>query len=514
MKPNYDDPHAQVKRFSDYDRDINESCDFLVVGSGPAGSVAALELSRAGYSVVLLEEGPPLGPKDFVTETTRHMRNTLREAGLRASMGNIAMPNMQPICLGGGSLVNSAMCVRSPKFVFERWRREHGIDWISREALDPHYQKIYDYWPVAPTPMDIMGRRNLVFKEGCDNLGISSEPADRNVVNCRACAECFTCCPTRAKRSTDITFIPDAITAGAKVYANMRAEELIIEGRRVAGVRARAFDHLTNRKGPALQIRAKCTVLAAGVIGTPLILLKNNNAANSSGMVGKNLIFHPGAAVAGIFDEVINPWEGATQGYHSLEYIEQGYKLEVLWAPPAVLTVRFPGFGKEFKSYIARYKHIAPIDVIVNSKTAGEVIARKNSWNPILKYNLSQEDTDKLKNGLAAICRIFEAAGASSLLPGLYGVEKLMKAEGSSKKILEAKLKPQHITVAANHIFGTTRMGPDPKNSVVDLTGKTHDLDDLYIVDTGIMPCCTAVNPMFTVMAIADKISQGLKQKY
>ncbi len=515
MKTTTSDPHAQVKRFSDYSGDIKEKCDFLVVGSGPAGSVAFYELAKAGFDVVLLEEGSPVVPKDFTTEATRTMRNLLREAGMRAALGNVAMPTMQPICLGGGSLVNSAICIRAPGFVFDQWKNQHGIDWISSEALEPHFKKIWDYWPIRPSPTEILGRRNLLFKEGCDSLGIESHPTDRNVVDCRGCSECFTGCPAGAKRSTDLTFIPDAIAAGARVYSNMRAEELIVEGKRVAGMRARAVDHLTKRKGPTLDIRARCTVLAAGVIGTPTILQKNDNAANSSGMVGKNLIFHPGGAIMGIFDEVVNPWEGATQGYCSIEHIEKGYKLESLWSPPAVLAVRFPGFGHEFKSYIARYKHMAPFDVIVQGTSTGEVRARKKGWDPVLKFNLSQRDTDLLKKGMGALADLFEAAGAHSLLHGLYKLgDNVIKANGSGDRIRSMKLKPTDIITAANHVFGTTMMGADPATSVIDPDGKTHDLDDLYIVDTGIMPTCTAVNPMFTVMALSDRISLKLKERY
>jgi len=514
MNQNPQDPHANVKRFSDYKSDIKESCDFLVVGTGPAGSVAALELARGGFDVVIIEEGPPVGPKDFTPEATATMRKMFRESGLRTTLGNIAMPTMQPNCLGGGSVVNSAICIRAPKFVFDQWRSDHGIDWISAESLEPHFKKIYDYWKVKPVGMDIMGRRNLLFKEACDNLGIESHPMERNEEGCRGCAECFSGCPAGAKRSTDRTFIPDAITAGARVYANMRAEELIVEGNRVAGMKMRAVDSWTNNSGPSMEVRAKCTVLATGVIGTPTILQKNDNAANSSGMVGKNLIFHPGAAIMGIFDEVINPWEGATQGYASIHYIEQGFKLESLWAPPAVLAVRFPDFGHAFKDYIVKYKHMAPWVAVESGTSTGEVRARKNSWDPALKYNLSQEDTDRLRHGLAAVAKLFEAAGAHTILPGVYSLPKVMKAEGASKIIEATKLKPTYITSAANHVFGTTKMGADPNNSVVDTDGKTHDLDDLYIVDTGIMPTCTRVNPMFTIMAMSDRIAGKLKERY
>src|SRR3954467_10474200 len=103
------DPHRGVKVFADYDGEIRTACDVLVIGSGPGGAVVAKELAEAGRDVILLEEGPPFGKKDFVQEAGASLHRTFREGGSRAARGNLFMPTMQAIALGGGSLVNSAI---------------------------------------------------------------------------------------------------------------------------------------------------------------------------------------------------------------------------------------------------------------------------------------------------------------------------------------------------------------------------------------------------------------------
>src|SRR5581483_1800479 len=99
-------------------------------------------------------------------------------------------------------------------------------------SLAAHYDRVEAFLDVAPTPMEVQGERNLRFKAGCDALGISCEPTRRNVRGCRGSAECFNGCRNGAKRSTDVSYVPAAIRAGARVYTSVRAEHLVMQGKR------------------------------------------------------------------------------------------------------------------------------------------------------------------------------------------------------------------------------------------------------------------------------------------
>jgi choline dehydrogenase-like flavoprotein len=126
------------------------------------------------------------------------------------------MPTMQAIARGGGSLVNSAICVRAPAATLDAWCDEFGLRRTRRSDLDPHYQAIEEFLGIAPTPDDVQGRRNLLFRDACHTLGISSEPIPRNVHACRGSGECFTGCRARAKQSMDISYVPAAVRAGPR----------------------------------------------------------------------------------------------------------------------------------------------------------------------------------------------------------------------------------------------------------------------------------------------------------
>ena len=224
-----------LRVFAQYDGDFEEEADVVVIGSGPCGSVVAHSLAAAGKSVVLLEEGPPFTPKDFEFEGSLSMARTMREGGLRRTAGTI-LPTMQAIALGGGSLVNSAICVRPPDFVFDAWSELFDLEDTTRKSLDPHFDAVAEFLGIAATPENVLGRRNLLMKEGCDALGYSSEPIARNVRGCRGSGECFTGCRARAKQSMDISYIPAALRLGAKVLTSLQVQNVLSEGRRAVGV--------------------------------------------------------------------------------------------------------------------------------------------------------------------------------------------------------------------------------------------------------------------------------------
>jgi choline dehydrogenase-like flavoprotein len=504
----HDEPHRGVKVFADYRGELRISCEVVVVGSGPGGAVVAKELAEAGRDVVLLEEGPPFGVKDFRQEPGEAMRRMLREAGTRSARGSMFIPTMQAIALGGTSVMNSAISCRAPSWVFDAWAERAGTDAIRSEAMAPHYARVERFLGVQPTHADVLGRRNLLFKRGCDALGLSSEPTPRNTRGCKGSGECFTGCRNRAKQSTDVSYVPAAIRAGARVFTSVRVDEVVTRGKRAEGLRGRIVEPFTGRQGPAVNVTADLVVLAAGCLSTPLILMRSGLGGAH---VGRHMQMHPGLAIMGIFADPVDPWDGATQGYHSLHFLEQGIKLEVLWAPPAVLAARLPGMGLDYKEHLTTYNRMAPFDVIVAAHhSSGSVRPRRGSFEPDLRFDFDQRDVDLLQRGLGVLSDICWAAGAEEILPGLHGVPERIRSKAQAEILRTKRLGGRDTVTAANHVFGTTRMSKRAEDGVVDEAGRLHELDNLYISDTGLFPASPAVNPMLTCMALADKVAQHI----
>jgi len=510
--PSLGDPHAGVRRFSDYKGDVRDRCDVVVIGSGPGGSVAAKELAEAGLDVILLEEGPPIGPADMRQEAGDTLRRVFREGGLRVARGNGFFPTMQAIGLGGGSLVNSAICCRAPGWILDGWAEEHGLPELAGGGLDDDFAAVEAFLGVTATDEAIQGERNLLFKRGCEALGIAAEPTPRNVRGCKGSAECFTGCRNGAKQSTDVSHVPAAIRAGARVLTGARAEQILGDGRQVRGVRGRLIEPFTWREAGSFEIEARAVVLGAGCMASPLLLIRSGLGGPHA---GQHLKGHPGLAVYGVYPHKVEPWKGATQGYQSLAYLREGIKLEVLWAPPALLAVRFPGFGDEFKGHLLSFERMAPFDVIVSARhSGGSVRPLGRGMTPDIRYNLDPRDVAMLQKGLCLLTDIAWAAGAEAVQPGVHGVPPSLTRAQGTKPLRDATLHATDFTVGMNHVFGSTRMGGDPHQNVVDSWGKVHGVDNLYVCDTGVFPASPHVNPMLTCMALARRTARGIASRW
>lgn len=507
--PNHepDAPHRGVKVFNDYSGPIKERCQVLVVGSGPGGAVVAKRLAVAGYDVILAEEGPPMGARDFRPDAGATMSRLFREQGARVALGKSAIPTLQAKVHGGGSVVNSAICARAPAFTFDTWNVNTGVE-LTRSEIDPNYDDVERELGVEATPCEVYGERNLRFKAGCDALDMSSEPTHRNVRGCKGSGECFSGCRNVAKGSVDRNYMPSAIKAGARVYTSIRVERVLHNGHKARGIVGHVVEPFTGKVSHEVEIRADIVVLAAGCMQTPVIMQRSDLGGR---WVGNDLQFHPGLAVMAMYDEVIDPWFGATQGYHSLHHIKEGIKLEVLWAPPAILATRLPGVGHEYQRNLLNYDRMAPFDVITAAnKSRGRVRTTPFSWNPRISYELHQDDMNLLMKGLAILTDVGFASGAVGVLPGIHGVPDILRKRADADILRTRTFSPRDAIIGSNHAFGTTRMSKLPKDGVVDGYGRHHQVRNLYISDTGIIPGSPGVNPMLTVMALADRVAKGI----
>jgi choline dehydrogenase-like flavoprotein len=111
------------------------------------------------------------------------------------------------------------------------------------------------------------------------------------------------------------------------------------------------------------------------------------------------------------------------------------------------------------------------------------------------------------------IAQLFFAAGARKILPGVLGLPDEMTNVEAAAVLDSPAVQPGNLVIGGNHVFSTTRMHGDPTRGVVDEDGRCHDLENLYIADTGIFPQCPSVNPMFTGMALARRQALTLSDR-
>jgi acetylornithine/succinyldiaminopimelate/putrescine aminotransferase len=502
---------GRVREYFEYDRALKLGCDVCVVGSGPAGVVLAHRLATAGLDVVVLEAGPVMAQRDKGGEAGETMARWFWEGGLRTTRGNVMLPTLQARCLGGGSVFNSAICMRAPDYVFRRWADVHGVEGLTPEIMARHYEAVERFMGVRRVRDEVQGRRNDLFRAGAEALGYQVEAFNRNERDCRGSGECFTGCRVGAKLSMDRRGVPELLAAGGRVYTSVHVEKAATDGHRVRGVRGAVVDPVTGRRTHRVQVDARCTVLSAGVLSSPLILQRSGHRADP---VGRNVRMHPGAIVFGVFDDDVSPWNGATQGYHVTGFLGEGIKLESLWSSPSVLGALHPGVGPELVRSLAEFGQTAPWAVWVDGADSVGRVRLRPGGGMSLRYDVGAGDVSRLQEGMARLVEMFFAAGARSVIPGIHGLAPRYDDVGAADAIRDATLAPQDIPTGSNHVFGSTAMGGDARTHVTDSFGAVYGLDDIYVCDTGLFPSSPMANPMLTAMALADRQAGVLAERY
>ncbi len=526
----------------------SETVDFLIVGSGAAGGVMAKELSSAGFKVVVLEQGPYLREKDFdhdefkiayragLINDHRKQPNTFRRTEAEKAKPQPAVEYGQMV--GGGSVHFTANYWRFHESDFKElslWGPVAGADladWpLTYADLEPYYTKAeYEIgvsglggsnpfdaprsrpYPLPPMPAKSSG---VLMERGARKLGLHPFPAPVAILSKPyrgrgACLHCGFCeafgCEVRAKSSTLAALIPAAEKTGR---CEIRAECMVsrIETGKNGRVTGAAYFDRSRRE--AFQ-KARAVVLCGNGAETPRLLLLSNGLANSSGLVGKHLMFDNYAFAMGLFEHPLNEHKGiqATRVLHDFYDCDPkrgfwggaGIDARFDWYPIQFALLALPGdapkWGGAYKAMLAEYfnrsmsllGHVTCLPRQQNSISLDPEV--KDAWGlPAMRVTF-QPHPDDLKT-MAFIrdraLEILDAAGAR-------------KTWGT----------PVEEITYSRHLMGTCRMGRDPKTSVVNVDHRAHDVANLFIVDGSSMVTSGRQQPTATIQALAYRAAERI----
>ncbi|MEV8112372.1 gluconate 2-dehydrogenase subunit 3 family protein [Pseudarthrobacter oxydans] len=533
-----------------------EKVDVCIVGAGATGGTAAKVLTEAGLSVVGLERGPWLTPKDFSFDEIKYLGRNYLHPDMRIkprtrrldenSKSEIFPFSPLPQMVGGGTVHWNAWMPRPRPSDFRQLSIHGNIDgasladWpISYDDIEPYLTKIewefgcsgldrespYEVrrsrpYPTPPPPVTAFGRK---FYEGCESLGIDASPVPQGLVtrehNGRPAAECTGFWnlygdPGLSKSTTLTSFIPSALATG--LY-ELRADCYVTRVNVGPDGRAKSVLYIDS-DGREVEQEADIIILCSTAIETARLLLQSKSnlfpdgLANSSGQVGRNATFHEYCYATGLFDDAVHdPLYGWT-GYYLNGGSFQFYETD-------------ESRGHINGSFITASGTLQPINWSMPDRPLwGQ--AMKNSdrdyFNYAMKIGMILHDLPQESNrvdldpdvkdawGMPA-ARITYKSHPNDVAMANWQVARnaeILEAAGASR--IHTVGLADMIPGTTTHQHGTARMGFDPAKSVLNEWCQAHDVDNLFILDGSSFPTATGVNPTPLMMANAWRCAEKI----
>jgi choline dehydrogenase-like flavoprotein len=537
--------------------DQREPVDFVIIGSGAAGGILAKEISTAGFDVVVFEQGPYRKAEDFThDEYSVIFNDELGGGGTQASGQTFrqyedevaSSPEIQPAgyaqTVGGSSVHFSGNFWRFRESDF----RERSLlgpisgtnfaDWpISYAELESYYTRVdweigvsgepgpFDAFRSKPFPMPPLPTKSsgVLLEKAAKKLGLHAQVEPHAILSqphngrapCIACGHCMLFgCEVGAKSSSLAAMIPLAEASG---HCEIRAESAVFRITTDAAGRASEVLYY-DRNGREQSQRAKAVIVSANGAETPRLLLLSaserhpDGLGNSSGFVGRNLMFNAHGVVNGVFEHPLNEFKGVQVSkvihdfYESDEgrgfYGGGGIDARALFSATPILHALLamppdvPAWGKAWKDEMA---HNFSRQMALACSTTSLALDRNN-------ITLDPESVDRW--GRPAV-RVTYRDHDDDLSTARFLVERgkeIMDAAGADK-FWAPDVEP---TINGVHLLGTARMGDDPESSVVDRFNRSHDVPNLFICDGSSLVTSGRGQPTMTIMALAFRAAEHI----
>jgi choline dehydrogenase-like flavoprotein len=501
--------HAQVCAAAEGEGDEELECDAVVIGTGAGGAAAAWELASRGLAVVLVEEGERLDRRDFQAPLGERFARLYRGLGATVALGPNPIPIPVGRSVGGTTTINSGTCLRTPAATLAAWRAE-GLAGFGDADMERWFAQVEEAIGVRRADPRHVGEIAAVIAEGARRIGlVQSGPLLRNAVDCDGQGVCQFGCPTDAKQSTNVSLVPRALSAGAFLFSGFRAQTLLREQGRVAGVVATGRD--ANGGERRLTVRARATVVAMGALLTP-VFLRANGVRHP--LLGSNLSIHPCGAVLGWFPgRDFRNGRTIGQGFGVFDLKEQGLVFEGGTPPLLGHGLLSPLQAGDFVDAVERYQETAYFAFMLKDSSRGSVGRGLHRDLPLIRYALNDDDFARFRRGIDLLVRMFFAAGAREVtIPGLAGATVLKSVE-ELEAFWRRRPSRRDFLMTAYHPLGTARIGADPARGVCKPDHEVWRHPGLYVMDGASVPTALGANPQVTIMAMALRAASQLADR-
>lgn len=524
----------------------NGRAKVAIIGSGAGGAVVAKELAEAGYDVAVFEAGPRIPHHEYPIDTLEGM-SLLFERGLLTTSKDVDMHLLRGRVVGGGTVLTSGMSIKMYDSTRNRWcAKDECNTGLECGELDAAFAEVADYIKLHELDESVTTDPGEIWKDGAlrinkvegkviydfrrplvntmtkDRLNPRLETIERIVgTRCVGCGMCNYGCRFGHKMSVDLTYLHDAIKAGARVHANAPVDYMLAD--HDDGVLT--VTKLVVGRDKKTKIPVDHVVLSAGAVGTPALLLRSAREdsdfrelpgfgwdGRAEVRVGRGFGFNYGTPVVARFKDApkrpgdlgiqINYW-GHVSG-------DERFVLENSYIPPGLVANTVPGVGPDHREWMAAYKRLGFAVNTIGSPMHGIIQGDRDVY-----YRIGTDaELDLFRESLSMVVRQYLLAGAEVVgLGGVRGYDDRdnwftqrdanLREDQLKWKMDEIIQRPENLMVTSAHPQGGMRMCVDEEKGVVGRDFRVHGSANLFVCDASLFPSTITVNPQWTVMALA-----------
>ena len=484
---------------------IPKSIEVAVIGSGAGGGIAA-NLLNEKYEVGIFDKGN--FPNGVTNNETFGYHNFYETNAIQQTRG-YKVQLLAGMGIGGGTSINWTTSLRTPDNILSEW---DSLTKQNNYFNSDQFKKSLDYVS-EKLNVDVSNnkipQKEIKLAQGLELNNTSYKVIPRNT-NDPQCLESgfstFGHSDGNINSSYKSWLSKDKFNEDS-IYSNTHIKSLSIS-------KGRATHINIENNGKSFSVEVNKVVLASGSLNTPKILL---NSGYKNKHLGQHLKLHPVSGVAGKFSELQNPWAGSMQGIYSDDNLfmknNYGYLLEGLPMHPSLFFPFFPNNNDKFEDFISSYNYWSGSIVLTSDTSSGSII-NKNPQH-LWKYNLNNFDHGNLLHGIESLVMANYLAGAEEIMVATsptmhWKKESSENIESFIDKVRKVRNEPFRILLGSAHQMGTARIHPNPSEGVVDLNGKVHGLDNVYITDSSTFPRCSGVNPMITIQAMSHFLTSSI----
>ena len=488
--------------------------DVVIVGAGAAGGTVAQMLAplvAQGKKVLVLEQGPRFRDADFTGRELEMANDVFVDGGgFLTADGTMTLAFGQGY--GGSTIVYTGTSLIAPERVIRAWDVP-GLDFADVERRSRKYMAENNVHLLGPEEIN---DNNRLFVEGCAKAGYHAEQFPLNLRGCQGSSLCNLGCPNAAKQGTNRVQLPNAERQGVEVVTRAEVRRL---GEGALQVRVSARPPGGKGADPEwapgdYDITAGTIVLAAGSIGTPALLLRSE-LRGLPPRLGLGFTCHPAHILVAEHPQPISNDVGHPKSFFVDRAEAEGYVLETCMYFPFITAKNLTGFGAPHSTLMRAFPRLQMILVLACDKAIPENrITVDAAGKPVVHYRFTPEVVRSMVTATRASARIFFAAGALRVHAPSAN-PPLIEARDASR--IDALIGEEHfalgrISVSAAHLMGGAAMGHDAGDSVTDARGRVHGMPWLRIADASLFPESLEINPYLTVMALADRVAEGVLQ--